>query len=222
MAITIGFLHIGAFSEIVPIMIRSVRAAMPAASIVQMTDQATAPMAGVDQVIRKHYDGVHLMTYRLRHLSEFPSCEALFLDTDVVVQQDLSQLFEQTFDIALTRRDKAIPTPNGVDVAKVAPYNTGVMLSKPSGSEFWLHAHDYCARMSDEYQKWWGDQLAVKAIAEVAPLRIMELPCEIFNYTPASEREDLSGKAVVHYKGDRKAWMLRAGMIAAGRSRTGA
>jgi hypothetical protein len=48
-------------------------------------------------------------------------------------------------------------------------------------------------------------------MAETAPLTVLDLPCELYNYTPASDAEDLRGRFVVHYKGERKAWMERRG-----------
>jgi tetratricopeptide (TPR) repeat protein len=46
-------------------------------------------------------------------------------------------------------------------------------------------------------------------MAETAPLTVLDLPCELYNYTPASDAEDVRGRFVVHYKGERKAWMER-------------
>ena len=93
------------------------------------------------------------------------------------------------------------------------PYNTGVMLSKPSGWKFWREAERCCAEISEEHQRWWGDQHAVKAVADSASLCILDLPCETYTYTPESERKDLSGRFVVHYKGVRKRWMIRRGAL---------
>jgi len=206
--ITVAFLHIGDDHVLPRIMLASVRRAMPEARIVQLTDETTAPMAQVDEVVRKPYDGTHLMTFRLRHMADLQPRNTLFLDTDVVVQHDLAFLFGQEFDVALTRRTGSIPDPNGVDGAALMPYNTGVMLSKASGWDFWRQSCEYCESLHEQHRRWWGDQFAVREIAARSTFRVLDIPCDIYNYSPTFENEDVSARFVVHYKGRRKAWML--------------
>ncbi|TAM45247.1 MAG: hypothetical protein EPN55_08960 [Gammaproteobacteria bacterium] len=207
--LTVGFMHIGKISKVAQIMVASVRKAMPAARIVQMTDSDTKPVTGVHDVIRKRYDGKYPMPYRLLHLKDFPDAEAVFLDTDVVVQKDLAPVFENDFDIGLTIRDKPVLDPEGIDITATMPYNTGVMFSRASGRPFWEAAYHYCLTFSDFEKEWWGDQLSIKAVADATPLKLKTFPCDLYNYTPDRPDEDLSGKFVVHYKGLRKEWMLR-------------
>ncbi len=206
--IVVGFLHVGKISKVAQIMVTSVKQVMPAAKIVQMTDYDTKPVIGVDEVIRKRYDGRFLMPYRMLHLQDFPESQAIFLDTDVVVRKDLAPVFDEDFDIGLTIRLHPIIDPNGVDVTKTMPYNTGVMFSKQAGKPFWAKAHQYCLSLPLEKREWWGDQLSVKAIADTTSLKVKTFPCDLYNYTPKKPDEDLGGKFVVHYKGKRKEWML--------------
>lgn len=196
------------------IMVASVRRAMPAARIVHLADETSTGIEGVDEVSRLPYDGVHLMPFRLQHLARLEPCDAVFLDTDVIVQKDLAAVFESEFDVLLTRRADIGLDPQGIDVAKAMPYNTGVMLSRPTGWPFWYNAWQLCETYSDEIRRWWGDQYAIKELVEVAPLQIKELPCEAYNYSPGFETEDVSARHVVHYKGDqRKVWMRRRAEI---------
>lgn len=208
--ITVGFLYVGAISKVAQIMVASVRHAMPRARIVQMTDYATKPVRGVDEVIRKRWDGKRLMPYRLLHLEEFPPVNAVFLDADIVVRKDLARVFDDEFDVALTRRDHSDLSLEKVPlILETMPFNTGVMFSRASGREFWSAAHEAVCAMSDEQQLWWGDQLAVKKIADETHLKVREYPCTLYNYTPNSLDEDLSERYVLHYKGNRrKPWLL--------------
>lgn len=207
--LTVGFLHIGKLSKIAQIMVASVKKAMPTARIVQMTDTNTKPVTGVDEVIRKRYDGRFLMPYRLLHLKDFPEVDAVFLDTDVVVQKDLVSVFESEFDVGLTIRDEPVVDPEGIDVTVAMPYNTGVMFSRSGGRPFWEAAYRHCMTFSDYEKEWWGDQLSVKAIADNTALKLKKFPCSLYNYTPKEVDEDVSNKFIVHYKGARKEWMLR-------------
>jgi len=213
---TVAFVHVGEEDFLPRIMVASVRRAMPSARIVLLTDQKTPPVVGADEVIRLPYDGVHLMSFRLLHFARLSPCDVIFLDTDVIVQRDLSLLFESEFDVALTRRENIGLDPQGIDVAAVMPYNTGVMFSRPSGWDFWHNAWNYCETLPDNARRWWGDQFSIKAVAEIAPLRIRELPCDLYNYSPALETEDVNGRFVVHYKGKRKPWMMRRAQVELG------
>lgn len=206
--LTVGFMHIGKISKVAQIMVASVRKTMPTARIVQMTDYDTKPVIGVHEVIRKRYDGKYPMPYRLLHLKDFPDADAVFLDTDVVVQKDLSPIFENDFDIGLTIRYGPILDLDGIDITKTMPYNTGVMFSRPAGRPFWDEAYRYCLTLPKEDKEWWGDQLSVKAAADTPPAHVKTFPCGLYNYTPSRPDEDLSEKFVVHYKGRRKEWML--------------
>ena len=210
--ITVAFVHVGADAALPRIMVASVRRAMPAARIVHLTDELTAPIAGTDETIRRRYDGSFLMTFRLAHFAALAPCNAVFLDTDVMVQRDLSPLFDWEFDVALTARDGSVIDPGGEDISLDMPYDIGVMLSKPSGWEFWREAERHCARLSEDHRRWGGDQHAVKAVADTAPLCILDLECRLYNHTPHTETEDVAGRYVVHYKGARKAWMAARGL----------
>ncbi len=209
--IVVAFLYAGRIPrEVAQIMVASVKRTMPDARVVQMTDYHTKPILGVDDVMRKHWNGQNLMPYRFLHMKEFPLDQTIFLDYDVVVRKDLSALFAEDFDVALTRRDETDwALRNSPLVRDSMPYNTGVMLSRASGRGFWEEAYQMCLRMPDSSQGWWGDQLAIKELAQRTTLKVKEFPCDLYNYSPDNNFEDLGGKYVVHYKGKlRKAWML--------------
>jgi hypothetical protein len=206
--ITVAFVHVGSDVALPTVMVASVRRVMSGARIVQLTDIDTAEIARVDEVVRLEYDGVNLMTYRLQHFAQLAPCDVVFLDTDVIVQKDLGDIFGLAFDVALTRRDDAILDPAGRNASAAMPYNTGVMVSRPSGWDFWLNAWTHCRKLPADHQRWWGDQLSVHAMATVCPLQLRQLPCAVYNYTPSNEVEDVRDRFVVHYKGKRKAWML--------------
>lgn len=213
----VAFLHVDAentvhdYAALASLMVQSVRAAMPNVEIVQMTDTKTMDIPGVDTLIRikPHCE---LMPYRLYHLAQFPAGDAIFLDTDVIVRRDLSAVFSEPFDVCLTYRKKGIKF-NGSDVAQWMPYNTGVIFSRRPG--FFRDAYEHCLTLSADHQLWFGDQLAIKAVADSGKYRVSELPCAQWNYTPNKPDEDVSEKFAVHYKGaPRKAWMLSQGSVA--------
>jgi hypothetical protein len=190
----VSFLWVGKPVSYPVMMLQSIRKVMPAARIVQMTDQATEALA-VDEVIRRDYDG-HLMLFRLQHLMEWPHSQAVILDTDLLVKGDLEHVFEQEFDVALTER--LVVKRKGFKHR----YNAGVMFSRCPA--FWRAAYDWLVAHPDQWD-WWGDQ---SAICEIAPqFKVLNLPCERYNWTPP-ERGHRSDALVWHYKGKkRKEWM---------------
>jgi hypothetical protein len=207
--VVIGFLYVGKASNIPEIMVASVRAAIPGATIVRMTDLDTKAVPGAGEVIRRDWDRRLLMPYRLLHLKDFPAVNAIFLDADVVVRRDLRQLFEDEFDVGLTYRDETDPSLRKSPWAyQMMPFNTGVMLSRPSGRDFWAEAYNVCLAMPEDRQSWFGDQLAIKEVAARTTLRVKQYPCALYNYSPRLWNEDLGEKYVVHYKvKNRKLWM---------------
>jgi hypothetical protein len=207
-AISVCFLHVGADHTIPSIMVASVKAAMPGTEIVQMTDQATAPVPGVDSVVRQDWDGNKLMIYRLAHLAALGRTECVVLDTDVVVQRSLAPVFDQAFDVALTVRHEPVKTLDKTrNLTPEMPYNTGVMFSREP--RFWQAALETCRGLPEKQHDWWGDQLSVKAVADSRQFNVLELPCDVYNYSPRTEDEALEGRHAVHYKGARKVWMKR-------------
>lgn len=200
----VSFLHVGEDTTLPELMCASVRRAMPGAKLLHMTDAVTPVVTGCERQ-ELPYDGERLMTYRLQHLA-VPDEPMLILDTDVIVQTNLEPVMELRFDVALTKRTGEIMY-QGRNVAELMPWNTGVMFSKCPA--FWRECADSCARAPKAVQIWWGDQISVRLAVDSGRYRVVELPVDSFNYTPSDEAEDVSTRHVVHYKGDRKPWMIR-------------
>ena len=199
----VAFLHVRQSDELARKMVASARRHMDC-EIVQMCDDETALPGCVAQ--RIPWDGGGLMEYRLQHLAQIPDGDTLILDADVIVQHDLSPLFAFPFDLALTKRYDPILDCDGTDLAKVMPYNTGVMFSRRQ--QFWAACYEWIKTAPPGARKWYGDQMAVAALAPA--WNVLNLHCDNFNYSPETEGEEVSDRLVVHYKGERrKPWMLR-------------
>jgi hypothetical protein len=196
-------LHVGEDTTLPAMMVASVLKAMPDANIIQMTDSITPRIKGVNEVLRRAYDGVNLMTYRLEHLAALDG-EWITLDTDVLVMKDLRTVFDKNFDVALTRRYGSILSPDGQDIVESMPYNTGVMFSR--NKQFWENAYKTLLGMPESAHRWWGDQLSVRLAAEGNRFNVLELNCDTYNYTPKDDK-DRKDVFVYHFKGNRKEWM---------------
>jgi hypothetical protein len=197
-------------------MIASVRRHVPMANMIQMTDMTTDPVPGVDQVMR-FPRGPDFILFRFGLLDTLPRENTILLDYDVIVQGDLMHVFHESgyeFDLKLTRRDATDKTVSAY-IASRLPHNAGVMFSRPKGFEFWREA--LSAYWNETGRNGWLDgALAMELALDATRLRVLDLPCSLYNYTPSSPSEDLSGRLCVHYKGNRKTWIGGEDAVTAG------
>lgn len=208
------FLHIGEDLGLPAIMVASVRKVLGAVRIVQFTDGETPKVPGVNDVIRKSFEERLLMTFRLEHMADFDHQEAIFLDTDIVVMHDIRCVFERDFDVALTRREGTIPFlspgayakyfPSG-NVVDYMPYNSGVIFS--TANDYWAKCLEVCRNLPTDLQIWFGDQIAIKAVADSGDYVVADLSCDEFNYSPVSAEDRPENAHILHFKGRRKEWM---------------
>lgn len=196
----VGFLHVGPDDRLPRLMVESAKRF--GYELLQMTDEETPAL--VDNVVRLPWNKKHLMTYRMAHLAALdePLC---VVDTDVIFVRDVSDVWQRDFDVALTRREGPILDKNGVDVAKLYPYNTGVMFCR--NPEFWRRASGICSGLSESLQTWYGDQESVKQAAPY--FRTLELDVNEWNYSPRSPEDKPGTARILHYKGpQRKSWLI--------------
>jgi hypothetical protein len=221
--VAIAFFHSarpGSDPRIPTLMVQTVYKTMPDAVIYQLSDSNTSEIAGVNYVISDALNTEHLMLSRLKiysaYADHYQQQDTIFVDTDVIFQRDLNFVFtESDFDIAVTRRHKVV-TPQGHNVAKVMPFNNGVIFARSSAGakKFWQEVYLSCSMMPDNLKHWYGDQLAVAEVVAYAPLidiKVKELPCDPYNFTPDTpdiNSEDWQQKHILHFKGKRKDWML--------------
>lgn len=207
------------------LMALSVRRAMPGARLSLLLHGRLPPGMPADRVIPVTGDRRQLILVRTRAWRDFlagPAADrdTLFLDPDLLVQADLDEAFDGSFDLGLTWH----PPGSGSH-----PINGGVVLAAKAGKE---RAAALMARivaimegLPPDQWEWFGDQEAMarlagaEAFASLPPPatiacpegRIGLLACDPWNYTPAYGAEEadavLVGKRVLHFKGSRKAAM---------------
>lgn len=192
----VGFYHVerggtsrGTARALVDRMVQSVRAAMPGVEIAEMTGPVDRPMAlGVLEA----YASV--------------SGDWLFLDTDVIVQEDVRCVFDTDFDLAVADRTGTFrPGEPETKFMRRMPVNKGVMFSRSQA--FWRDTAEACCAYRPERQEWMGDQQAVNDVILRGAYLVQVLPNR-YNYPPHARHEDVRDKAILHFKGGRKGWML--------------
>jgi hypothetical protein len=170
-----------------------------------MSDLMTPAVEGVDEVVRIPFK-IPLMSYRLKHLAELKHDDLLIVDTDVIAKTSVSDLWDDEFDVALTKRESGeLYGGDGTDLASRMDFNTGVMFSR--SRDFWAECYRWLVRQEDSLQRWYGDQRAVFEVVARGHYEVLVLDCAEYNWAPNS-REDTSQARFWHYKGGiRKKWM---------------
>lgn len=207
----------------------------PGARIVLLTDERTQISADLrlDRVVRSRIETVELMVDRLRLARDFlASGEAaenvVFLDTDVAVNRNPAEIFDGSFDVALTWRSD--PPDN--------PFNAGVVLCRSGAPAVRFYDHliaslneldKYPAAIarfgSGGVRRWWGDQLAMAATVgwtEFARRRSDRLAVDgtVVRFLPADDYNlaispnlptpyGLDRRFFIHFKGSRKMGLAR-------------
>ena len=123
--------------------------------------------------------------------------ECLFLDVDCIMHKDVRHVFDTEFDVAATIRYKqkwigTLPFSAGVTFCRTPEFMRDVAGDNPFGHGNWMdtEAKYSAALMSGKY--------VVRALNGY-----------VYNYAPDAPGEDLSEKAVVHYKGKRKSFLYK-------------
>jgi hypothetical protein len=195
------------------IMVDSVREHMPGVPITQLTDMITGEVPGVDHVIRRKPEP-GIMYFRSCHMAEYRHTAAIFLDHDTVVLKDLSPVFDEPFDVALTTRKRNLfvdEVPDLIDphenAADKMPYNMGVIFSR--STKLWEDHRLLHKQTGETGRQWYGEQIALANLLAAGRYKVKVLP-EDYNYSPSMPLENVENRAVLHFKGPvRKQWMVQ-------------
>lgn len=142
----------------------------------------------------------------------------LFLDADTLMAKEFPWTDN---DIHATWRDDV----NGdIEMARSQPWNYGVLgvNVNPQTIEAFIWLRHRILKMSPASQDWYGNQLALAELLGApnvsdsvrrikwslndkgTAITLCSMPCEVWNWTPNQEGEDIKGKGIIHCKGKRK------------------
>lgn len=204
----VGFYHAGDNRDALhraALMVRSVRGAMPTVPVIQFTDKTTPMVNGVDSVLRREPLPIALAVLEA-YANTWPEDHWLLLDTDVLVQADVRDVFSEPFDIAVATREGTLKDCEvGTKFMARHPFNKGVVFSRSTA--FWEAALKALRAMPEKLHGWMGDQQAMCAVIASEAFHVQVLS-NAYNYPPKAQREDVRDKHILHFKGPRKAWLM--------------
>jgi hypothetical protein len=206
----------------------------PQARRVLLTDERTRipNTVGAQEIIRMPVDAGHVMYERMRAQEQFLAIRSagratIFMDVDIVPNQDPAPIFNEDFDVGLTWR----PEPE-------APINGGLIFVGPGeqGRSFlqrcvgWYDALAADPRVRPLFEHglraWWGDQYVLASLVGyrhfasqpppgvgVDGTRVRLLSSAEFNFVPDPDCSDtaqfMANRYFVHFKGNRKPLQLK-------------
>lgn len=129
--------------------------------------------------------------------------DIILTGADCLLGRDPANLFDGTFDIAVTTHPFSDCILNTGLIAVAAK-------AAPAAAKLWAKALDLCGT------RWGDDQLSLAKVFEPTldhgdymrhGLRVKFLPCKSFNWAPEHENDDAGMPLIVHFRGQRKKWM---------------
>lgn len=209
-------------NDMIDLMFRSVSFFHRDCKRVLITDNRSKfPVFGnIDEIIRYSIDPATIMLSRLYTQIQYLkgndfSSPFVFLDSDILVNENLDSLFEKDFDIAVTIRKHM----------HNMPFNGGVLFISNRRKNKVLRFFDSLYLIFKEkyasHGIWWGDQMALVDligngdlrggnIIEIDGIKVLLLESKKYNYTPKKYISILfknKHKTMFHFKGKRKVMM---------------
>lgn len=181
-------------------LVENIRDVMPKQSILHITDDDTEPFkwCNVIRVKRK----VGLMSWRLcaHYCAQAMTPEILFTEPDVRFSCDVMEVFNDPFDVTMTKREFKTSLKGEVISS---PYTLGVNFSR--NADFWKDAAKVCLKLSEQEQTWGGDIIGVAAAVDSGKYSVKILD-DSYNHVPNHAGDETA--KVKHYKGNRKTWLF--------------
>ncbi len=209
--ITFAFFQIGD-SPSVQLMINSILAFMPSATIIQCSDHDTHKFHGVtDLVQRDIQDKKKIMLERVKAFSELDSNNNIvYIDTDLLFTRAIDQNLTYSSEISLCRRvfykNNLFNTNlNGINfeehsgktMDETYPYLACFTISN---SNFWKKIYQIMHTIDTKYHFWYGDQEAIRIFAEHSKVRLNHLLESDYACLPEFVVLNHKPKAI-HFKG---------------------
>ena len=220
------------YDQLIELLFRSAEIHHPDCRKVILTDSDTRfELPTAVEVSRYELDSSQMMYSRLAAQLDFVRSfdfrsHLILMDSDMLVNESLNELFSENFDLALSYRE----APRLTKGIEEMPINGGLIVIKDTGKE---PAIAFLERVLQEYQSaqlkkfraWYGDQYALIEVVgrdrffnrhndflEIGNANLRLLPCEKWNFTPSEKAKRYTrrfkGKKIVHFRGSRKKFML--------------
>jgi len=173
----------------------------PNDKLVQATDAKTCEVKGVDECVRLDVEPFGIWYFSA--WINFPYDEYLRIDDDVVVRADVSEVWDEKFDIAIA------------DERGSKSHNKFRMTTMNGGVVF-VRNRDFFRESLKHYKEetgmdnWQDLQIAMQMTINAGNFLVHRLDPMVYNYYPENDRTPHPAlPKIIHYKGKRKSRMVR-------------
>ena len=168
---------------------------------VQITDEGTAAIEGINEVIRHPYRG-HMMLFMIAAFAGIKDKEFITTGDDCIINAPLDHAIGGEFDVAICKRTKIknehikkLPYTNGLVVVKHPFFYTDCL-------------HDLLLNGDEDLWSWFGDMECIKNVVEKGGYIVKDLPEKRYCKKPRKVGQGNDSVVLWHYAGPkRKAWM---------------
>lgn len=217
MTSTFVFLHLGTDPSLPTSLVRSIRRHISDAYIIQCTDSVSIAISGVDKVARLNIDSSKIMLARLQAFSGLGLDKpALYLDTDMLMLRpfDPAALLSNGATTAVCRRSFQrdvlfnhrmrgldFSEYEGKTLDQVFPIIACATVT--ANPEFWEDCLYALEIMDEKYHIWYGDQEAMKVVAESPNHHISHIPEKLYGCLPEIIDPSID-PFLLHFKGPKR------------------
>ena len=216
------YLHVGNDASFPTLLVRSIRASNKDAVIYQCSDTKSPAAAGIDHIFRLPGDASKLIAFRAQAYAELNLTDpAIYMDTDMLVvsRLDVSGLVKD-HDVALCLREFGRNTVintafrgmnlseyTGKTFGEVYPYLGCAAVTR--NNQFWIDCLNNFNSLPDKFHFWYGDQEALRNVANSNRYRVAGLPESKFACLPDETVPNIKDVSIFHFKGvTRKHFMI--------------
>lgn len=214
---TFVFLHVGPQVLYPTLLVRSIRRLKPDAEIIQCADAGTPEIEGVTRVFRYGDNSDDLIMFRLRcYLALGLEEPAAYIDGDMLLIRpfNVAGILGEC-DVAVCERSFLADTPFNSEfrdmdlseyddktVGEVYPY-LGCFIATRDHA-FWADCYDVMKNLPPKFHRWFGDQEAIRTVAERGDHSVKLLPESMFACLPEFVDTSVEFPCLVHFKGSRR------------------
>ena len=168
--------------------------------VVQITDEATKPILGIDRVIRYPYDG-HMMLFMITNFALIEDEVFITTGDDCIINDSLDHATGGEFDVAICKRHKLRNVWE-----RERPYTNGIVVVKHPF--FYKECLHNLLQLTEEDWDWGGDMLCIGNVLEGGKYLVKQLPQDKYCRKPRRLGDGDSSAVLWHYSGQvRKDWM---------------
>lgn len=218
---TYVFFHIGSDSWQPDILVRSIRLSDYDSEVIQVSDQSSPSVKGIDYRHNVSGNNANLMSMRLLGFGDLKLKKpAIYLDTDMIVVRECNPIkilgekkicmcarsFNKGDIFNSSFREMNLAEYRGMTLNDVYPYIACSTVTESYAE--WDTLAAILDELDPKFKVWYGDQESLKSYASQWPSSVTFMPESEFGCLPEHYKE-ISATRILHFKGERRKSLMK-------------